>query len=109
MNILDDVLYKEILEKEISIKELQMQLLRLPKGSIQVRKTSKEAYAYRKWREGDKVLSEYLGPLSSKKTLEKITQVNEYKAMLERLKKEEKALKELKKAYKLILLKTNLN
>lgn len=109
MNILDNVLYEEITKLSAKISTMEEDLLNLPKGCIYIRKDKNEMYAYRKWREDDKILSEYLGKLSSSKTLSKIEKVNEYKLMHEQVKKEKQRLKELKKAYRLILFKTKLN
>lgn len=109
MNVLDDVLYKEIMEKEAELAALKDKLDSLPKGSVYISRNRSGSYAYRKWREEDKVLSEYLGNMDSNKTLEKINQVNEYKVVKEQIKREKQVLDELKKAYRLILLKTRLN
>lgn len=109
MNILDSVLYEEITKLSAKITTMEEDIQNLPKGSIYIRKEKNEMYAYRKWREDEHVLSEYLGKLSSSKTLSKIEKVNEYKLMYEQIKKEKQKLKELKKAYKLILFKTKLN
>lgn len=109
MNILDDVLYKEIMEKEVALSQHIEQLRNLPKGSIFISKTSSGNYVYRKWRQEGKVLSEYLGSLESSETLSRIDKVNEYRVVKEQIKQEKKQLAELKKAYRLILLKTKLN
>lgn len=109
MNILDDVLYQEIMKKEADLEGLKQKLDELPKGSIVIQRLSSGAYAYRKWREEDKVLSEYLGKIDEASTLDKINEVNEYKVLKEQIKRETQHLKELKKAYRLILLKTRLN
>ena len=109
MNILDNVLYEEITKLSAKISTMEQDLQNLPKGCIYIRKGKNEMYVYRKWREDEKILSEYLGKLSSSKTLSKIEKVNEYKLMFQKLKKEKQNLKELKKAYRLILLKTKLN
>ena len=108
MNILDNVLYEEIMKKEAELRLLKETLSSLPKGCIFVKKTPSGSYLYRKWREDDKVLSEYLGKLDSNKTLERIKELNEYKILETKIKKETNELKELKKAYRLILLKTKL-
>lgn len=109
MNILDNVLYEEILKKEAKIKAYKLSLQELPKGCLFVRKTNSGNYVYRKWREENKVLTEYLGKLDSSKTVLRIKEMNEYKLLKIKLDKEVKEVKELKKAYKLILLKTKLN
>ena len=109
MNILDNVLYEEIMKKEAELRILKETLSSLPKGCIFVRKTSSGNYVYRKWREDEKIVSEYLGKLDSNKTLNRIKEMNEYKVLEIKIKKETKEIKELKKAYKLILLKTKLN
>ena len=108
MNILDNVLYEEIMKKEAELRILKETLSAMPKGCIFVRKTPSGNYVYRKWREDDKVLSEYLGKLGSSKTLTRIKEMNEYKLLEAKIKKEANEIKELKKAYRLILLKTKL-
>ena len=109
MNILDNVLYEEIMKKETEIRMLKETLSNLPKGSIFVRKTPSGNYVYRKWREDRKILSEYLGKLDSDKTLSRIKEMNQYKILEMKIKKEIKEVNELKKAYRLILYKTNLD
>lgn len=109
MNILDNVIYEEILKKEAELRMLKQTLQGLPKGCLFVRKTSSGNYVYRKWREEGKVLTEYLGKLDSNKTLIRLKEMNEYKVLETKIKKEAEEIKELKKAYKLILLKTKLN
>lgn len=109
MNILDNVLYEEIMKKEADLRTLKEKLSDLPKGCLFVRKTPSGNYVYRKWREDNKILSEYLGKLGSNKTLTRIKEMNEYKLLEMKIKKQKKEIAELKKAYKLILVKTNLN
>lgn len=109
MNILDNVLYEEIMKKEAELSKKKTMLANLPKGCVFVRKVGTKAYAYRKWREDDKILTEYLGKVDSSKTFEKIKKINEYKILNQQIKRDKKQLNELKKGYRLLLLKTNLN
>lgn len=109
MNILDNVLYDEILKQKAKIDSMEEDLAKLPKGCIYIRKSNGSMYVYRKWRDEDTIRAEYLGKLNSSKTLSKMKKLNEYKVLKMQIKKEEERLKELRKAYKLLLAKTNLN
>lgn len=109
MNILDNVLYDEILKTKAKIDSMEENLAKMPKGCIYIRKSNGSMYVYRKWRDDNKIRAEYLGKLNSSKTLSKIKKVNEYKILKTQIKKEKERLKELRKAYKILLSKTNLN
>lgn len=65
------------LEKEyIKNKE---KIKTLPKGSIYIRKMRNQYFVYRKYRDGNKVISKYVGPLKSEKVKEVIKDCEEYK------------------------------
>ena len=109
MNIIDDVMLIEIRNQESVCKKLKEQLESLPKGTLFFFRHNKHVYVYRKWREDGKVKSQYIGKVGDAKTMEQVNKINEYKTTLIQYKKAVSKLKELQKAYKLLIVKTKLN
>ncbi len=66
-----DSVLKSVLEEELK-RNLQKQrvfsdeLNKYPKGSLVVVKIHGDQYLYRKFREGKKIISNYIGPINSK-------------------------------------------
>lgn len=92
MKILKGILdeSKEYYEKEQ--EELNEELSKLPKGSIKKRKIGKKIYYYLQYREGNKVIHDYLGKSEPKEIIDK----------LKRRKALEKELKTVKDSLKLL-------
>lgn len=96
-----------VLEEEISKREIQLEIKKiqcenLPKGSLCLVRTGSCVYAYRKWREGEKILSVYLGKVGKKETTKKMEELANAKIQLNDIKKEEKEIKKLKQALKVL-------
>ena len=83
---------KEYYEKEQ--KELDKEISKLPKGSIKKRKFGCKFYYYLQYREGDKILQDYLGKSEPKEIINKL---KKRKALKKELKKVKDALKLLSK------------
>lgn len=95
MGAIDGIL-KEELSRLIAVRKSYLrEIKKLPKGSIQIKRIKKIAYPYLAVRQGEKVVSEYLGYYSEHK-LEKLKQ-----ALVQR-KKYEQHLKEVKRNIKRI-------
>ena len=100
MAIIEDVLYEEIerLERNISVyKEI---LTSLPRGTIFIRKMGGSSFAYRKRKENNKVISEYLGNINDESVQKQIELSKEYKRIKNNLRITKKELYKLRKAYK---------
>jgi hypothetical protein len=69
MSILTDVLKEEQDRLGSLIKTYRREIAKLPKGSLSVKKIRHGLYAYRAWRQKDKVRFEYLGQAESEDAL----------------------------------------
>lgn len=79
MSVLSSVLQDEIDRLESNVLALKQKLLALPKGSVSIIKKYNSYFAYRKYREGNKILTKYIGPLNEAKTQDEINKINDYK------------------------------
>lgn len=100
MSVIQNVLLEEIQRLERNIKSYQEMLFKLPRGSIFIRKIGNSSFAYRKRKEGKKVISEYLGNIKSNHALNEIAASKEYKRINSNLSIAKKELEKLRKAYK---------
>ena len=98
---------KGVLEEELE-RNLQKQrvfskeLTKYPKGSLVVVKVHGDQYLYRKYRDGDRVVSIYIGPVSSieaKKAYEDRNKYIKLKQDIKDLKLEEKKLRKVVEIY----------
>lgn len=95
-----DILEQEISKREIALEIKKIKCENLPKGCLCLVRIGSGVYAYRKWREGGKVLSSYIGKIGKKETTKKMEELVQAKAEFAEIKKEEKELKKLKQAQK---------
>ena len=65
MSVFEGVIREEIERLESNIFSYKKMLEKLPKGSIFIRKNYHSYFVYRRHREKDKIISDYLGPLES--------------------------------------------
>ena len=100
MSVFEGVIREEIERLSKNILAYKKLLEELPKGSLFIRKDYNSYFVYRRKRQGNKIVSEYLGPLESYKVQEEINKSNEYKRIKNNIKIAEEELKELKKAIK---------
>ena len=98
---------KGVLEEELN-RNLQKQrvffdeFIKYPKGSLVIVKVHDDEYVYRKHREGNKVVSKYVGPSGSDEAKKAYEQRNNYlklKQDLKDLKIEEASLRKVIKFY----------
>ena len=92
---------KSVLEEELE-RNLKKQVIfndeleKLPKGSLSIVTIHNDEYLYRKYRKGNKVISEYIGPIdgdSSKEAYKLRERFLKLKQAIKDLKKEERYLK----------------
>jgi len=94
MNILSGVLTEEK-QRNLEMQESYAdEIKKLPKGSIKIKKRGNKEYCYLKYREGDKIITKYVGIASE--CLKSLTPQIEKRRHFENL------LKELKAEYKMI-------
>ena len=101
MSILKGVLQEEIARLERNIKSYSEMLLSLPKGSIFIRKMGGSSFAYRKWKENGKVVSQYLGNVNDVEVQKQIELSGEYKRIKGNIQVAKQELLKLRKAYKI--------
>ena len=91
------------LKRNLANQDLyQKQIDNLPKGKIVVRKKRKQDYYYLEYREKDKIIYKYLGPVLSFNISGLQAQIDERKVYLERIKNLRRDEKEMKKILKLL-------
>ena len=94
---------KEELERNInSQKSLMVQLNSIHKGYLSQCKIDNKIYVYRKWREGNKIVSEYIGVPDDEKVNQALEERRQYLAIqstLRSLKQEEKKLRKAIRYY----------
>jgi len=100
MSVLKVVLEEEIERLEFSLNSYQKLLETLPRGTIFVRKIHNASFAYRKRKEEGKVVSEYLGPINSAKTIEEVEKSKEFKRIKKNISILKADLTKLRKAMK---------
>lgn len=102
-----DSVLKGVLEEELE-RNLQKQrvfsneLAKYPKGSLVVVKIHGDQYLYRKYRDGSRIVSIYIGPVESeeaKKAREERDKYIKLKQDIKDLKEEEKKLRKAIKIY----------
>ena len=102
MSILEGVLKEELQRQQSNIVAYAEKLSELPKGYLYIQCVNGRRYCYRKWREGNKVLSSYIGEAESEEAEKAKRQYEERKriaANLRELKKEEQRLKKALRHY----------
>lgn len=95
MSVLENVLKEELERIQRNIASYESLLASLPKGYLFEQRLKLKVYCYRKRREGDKIVSEYVGPISSpkaKKAVEDYEQRKRVQNNLRALKKEKAKL-----------------
>ena len=100
MAIIKGVLQEELNRLERNISQYENMLLKLPRGSIFIRQMGHASFVYRRRKENNKVVSEYLGNINSKNAQEQIKLSNEYKRISQNIRIAKIEVKKLKKAYK---------
>lgn len=88
MTIATQIIEKELERNARMIYEYESELLKLPKGKLTVKKINSHSYIYLKYRNGQKVITEYVG----KDNID----ISELNTKLEKRKHIEKMLKQLK-------------
>ncbi|MBE6127345.1 MAG: hypothetical protein E7182_05165 [Erysipelotrichaceae bacterium] len=95
MSILKGVLQEELQRLRTNIAAYEQKLSTLPKGYLYVQAKNGRAYCYRKWRQGSKILSCYVGEDGSDEAKQAKADYSERKrleAALRQLRKEEARL-----------------
>lgn len=82
MNLLLKLIKQEKSRNEYLINEYQKELKILPKGTISLKKINGNSYYYLNYRDGDKVVSKYIG-----KDKEKVDAMNDKLARREQIEK----------------------
>lgn len=83
-----DSLY-ELLKEQV---EIENTIAQLPRGYISVKNISGHAYCYRQWREGTKIISEYVPDAFINGVRRKIAARKEHEALLKAVKKDIKSV-----------------
>lgn len=84
--VLEEELARNIQKQNVFINELK----KYPKGSLTIVKIHGDQYLYRKFREGGKIVSSYIGPIESERAKKAFLDRDKYV----KLKKDIKDLKE---------------
>ncbi|MGM0442442.1 MAG: hypothetical protein ACQEQC_08505 [Elusimicrobiota bacterium] len=97
MSIIKDILSEEKERLEKLIESYKKEIDNLPRGYISIKEINDNKYAYRSYREKDKVKSIYLGKPDSNKVKEVEEQIKERKNYEKLLKQAKKNLEEVEK------------
>lgn len=100
MSVLEGVLKEELVRLESNLLSFKKKLTKLPRGTIYIAKIYNSSFVYRKRKENGKVISEYIGPLKSKKSQEAIEQAKDYKRLKRMISNGNKELTKLRKVVK---------
>ena len=100
MAILEGVLLEEIKRLEKNITSYEQMLLSLPRGTIFIRKMGNSYFVYRKRKENERVLTEYLGNSKDEFAQKQIELSNDYKRIKKNIRTTKSELVKLRKAYK---------
>ena len=95
MSILEDVLVEELERQRKNVASYEEILQKLPKGYLYFQNVGKRSYCYRKWRDGGKIVSEYIGESHSSeahKAEEEYQERKKAEASLRKMRREEKRL-----------------
>ena len=97
MSIISTLLIKEKNRNESMIIEYTRELDILPKGTIKEKKVKNKIYYYLLFREGDKVVTKYLGKNEESLILikEQLARRKQLERMLQKLKEEKTQIKKL--------------
>lgn len=98
MSILESVLQEELHRLETNVLAYQKAISDLPKGYTYIQDIGDRGYCYRKWREGNKIVSFYIGPEDSEESKKAKEQYQERKRLQENLIELKKEKKQLAKA-----------
>ena len=101
MSVLENVLREEKERAQRILSGYENMLEKLPKGSICIMKIHNSSFVYRKYRTGKKVVSEYIGPLSSQKSQEAIELCDEYKRIKHNIVIAKQELSQISRAVKI--------
>ena len=100
MSILENVLKEELERLEKNIASYEKMLENFPKGSIFIRKMYNQSFAYRKFKNNGKVISEYLGNIKNDNVIKEIEKSKEYRRLYNNLVVSKNEYEKLKKAVK---------
>lgn len=89
---IEKILNEEIENLEAKLLTLKERLQTYPKGTVFVRKMHNRYFVYRKYREGSKIISEYLGPSSKDSAIEAQLQFLEVRKIKNEISKAKKEL-----------------
>jgi len=70
MSTIQSILKEEYDRLKRLLERYEHDLFKLPSGSIPIKKHNNRKYAYRAYRENDKVRTDYIGPIDSDKVKE---------------------------------------
>lgn len=94
MSLLEDIILEEEKRNNLMRNQYEVELSKLPKGSIVSKKVGNYEYYYLKYRKGKKVITDYIGRYKER--------IEEVRKQLEKRKHFEIMLTELSKEYELI-------
>lgn len=102
MSIFLDIMKEELERNRFSQQAFNEEISKFPKGYLSVCNIGGKSYVYRKRREGNKIVSEYIGVVGDQASQQAEKDRKEYLSLVEglkNLKKDEKRLKEAIRAY----------
>lgn len=97
MSIVETLISKESIRNQKMISEYEDKLTSLPKGTIKDKKVGDKNYYYLCYRDGEKVISKYIGKdeCSLEQVKNQIEERKHIESMLRQLKKEQRELKKM--------------
>ncbi len=97
MSYIKNVMQEEYQRLQVLYQKYIDKIDSFPKGTVSIKKRNKSEYLYLASRQGDKVKFNYIGSISSEKSLEILDQVNNRKKYELKLKQVRGDLKEIGK------------
>lgn len=97
MTIATQIIEKELERNEKMIKEYEVELSKLPKGKLTIKKINSRSYYYLKFREGEKIITKYVGKdnIDLTELYDQLDKRKHIEEMLKQLKSERKELEKV--------------
>jgi hypothetical protein len=100
MSTIQSVLKEECERLEKLLKRYESDWAKLPAGSISIKLRNKRRYAYRAYRDNDKIRTDYIGPVNSEKVKEMRLLIKKRRELEKHIRHTKERIRELRRVIK---------